>query len=87
MIAALVLAAALSAAPSPAELEPLLASAQSASVKVRSVRCQVLGDPTEHRCAWRQKKAGGRWESWSAILARDGGRWVLIDAPGPTSRP
>lgn len=87
MITALVIAATIAAAPSPAELETLLAGAQGAKVQVRSVRCQVLGDPTEHRCAWRQRKAGGRWEAWSAILARDGGRWILIDTPGRTSRP
>jgi len=47
----------------------------------------VLGDPTEHRCDWRQKTAKGRWEAWSVILARDGGRWILIDTPGRASRP
>lgn len=87
MITALLLAAAVSLAPTPAELEALLAPVQGAKMQVRGVRCQVLGDPTEHRCAWRQRKAGGRWEAWSAILARDGGRWILIDAPGPASRP
>jgi hypothetical protein len=87
MIAALVLAAAVSAAPSPAELQSLLAAARIGEVQVRALRCQVLGDPTEHRCDWRQKMGGGRWEAWSAILARDGGRWILIDAPGRTSRP
>ena len=87
MIAALALAAAVSAAPSPAELQALLAVALRAPAPVRAIRCQVLGDPTEHRCTWRQKNAWGRWEAWSAILARDGGRWILIDTPGRTSRP
>jgi hypothetical protein len=87
MITVLVLAASVTLAPAPSELEPLLAAAQGGRVQVQSIRCQVLGDPTEHRCAWRQKKAGGRWEAWSAILARDGGRWILIDTPGRTSRP
>ena len=87
MIAALVLVAAVSAAPSSAELQSLLAAARIGEVQVSALRCQVLGDPTEHRCDWRQKKAGGRWEAWSAILARDGGRWILIDTPGRTSRP
>lgn len=88
MITALVLAATVSAAPAPSELEALLSPPSPGErVQVRSIRCKPLGDPTEHRCAWRQRKAGGRWEAWSAILARDGGRWILIDAPGPASRP
>jgi hypothetical protein len=87
MITALLLAASVSLAPTPAELEALLAPLKGAKVQVRRVQCEVLGDPTEHRCAWRQRTAGGRWEAWSAILAQDGGRWILIDAPGRTSRP
>ena len=87
MIAALVLAAAVSAAPSPSELQALLVAARVDAAKVRDIRCEVLGDPTEHRCDWRQKSAKGRWETWSAILARDCGRWILIDTPGRASRP
>jgi hypothetical protein len=87
MITALVLAAALSASPTAAELQSLLAAARVDATKVRDIRCKVLGDPTEHRCDWRQKSAKGRWETWSAILARDGGRWILIDTPGRASRP
>ena len=87
MITALLLAAAVSAAPNPAELQALLAPRADATPKVRAIRCQVLGDPTEYRCAWKQKAAGGRWETWSAILTRDGDRWILIDAPGRASRP
>ena len=87
MFTALLLAAAVAVAPTPTELEALLAPTQGGKVQVRGVHCEVLGDPTEHRCAWRQRKAGGRWEAWSAIVAQDGGRWILIDAPGRTSRP
>lgn len=87
MITALALAAAVSAAPTAAELQSLLAAARVDAARVRDIRCQVLGDPTEHRCEWRQKATKGRWETWSAILARDGGRWILIDAPGRASRP
>jgi len=87
MIAALVLAAAVSAAPTIAELQSLLAAARVDAARVRDIRCEVLGDPTEHRCDWRQKTAKGRWEAWSVILARDGGRWILIDTPGRTWRP
>ena len=87
MIAALVLAAAVSAAPSPAELQALLVAARVDAARVRDIRCQVLGDPTKHRCDWRQKTAKGRWEAWSVILARDGGRWILIDTPGRAWRP
>jgi hypothetical protein len=87
MIAALVLAAAVSASPTIAELQSLLAAARVDAAKVRDIRCEVLGDPTEHRCDWRQKTAKGRWEAWSVILARDGGRWILIDTPGRASRP
>lgn len=86
MIVAILFSAAVAVAPSPAQLEALLVRSQGAGIEVRSVQCQVLGDPTEHRCAWRQRKAGGRWEAWSAILALDGGRWILIDAPGRASR-
>jgi hypothetical protein len=68
-------------------LESLLAAARVDAAKVRDIRCKVLGDPTEHRCDWRQKTAEGRWEAWSVILARDGGRWILIDTPGRASRP
>lgn len=87
MFAALLLAAAVAVAPTPTELEAILAPPRGAKVQVRDVHCRVLGDPTEHRCTWRQRTAGGRWEAWSAILAQDGGRWILIDAPGPASRP
>lgn len=86
MITALALAAALSASPSAAQLQSLLAAARVGEVQVRAIRCEVLGDPTEHRCEWRQKATKGRWETWSAILARDGDRWILIDAPGRASR-
>jgi hypothetical protein len=88
MITALILAAAVSATPTPARLEALLAPVASGPVEVRSIRCKVLGDPTEHRCTWRQKQAGrGAWETWSAILAQDGGAWILIDTPGRASHP
>ena len=87
MITALALAAALSAAPSPAELQALLASALRSHTPVRAIQCQVLGDPTEHRCTWRQKGRSGAWETWSVLLARDGDRWILIDRPSRTSRP
>lgn len=88
MLAALILAAAVSAAPTPARLQALLAPAAGGPVKVRSIQCKVLGDPTEHLCTWRQKPLGrGTWETWSAILAQDGETWTLIDTPGRTSQP
>ena len=88
MFTALILAAAVSAAPTPARLQALLAPAAGGPVEVRSIHCKVLGDPTEHLCTWRQKRAGrGAWETWSAILAQDGDTWILIDAPGRTSQP
>ena len=87
MIAALALAAAVSAAPSPVEMQALLAAVLPAPSPVRAIRCQVLGDPTEHRCTWRQKSHSGAWETWSAILAQDGGRWILIDRPSRASHP
>ena len=86
MLAALILATAVSVAPSPTRLEALLAPA-GGPVEVRSIRCKVLGDPTEHRCDWRQKTARGRWETWSAILAQDGETWILIDTSGRASHP
>jgi hypothetical protein len=88
MLAALILAAAVSAAPMPARLQALLAPVGGAPVKVRSIHCKVLGDPTEHLCTWRQKRSGrGAWETWSAILAQDGETWILIDTPGRASHP
>ena len=88
MLAALILAAVVSAAPTPARLQALLAPAAGGPVKVRSIQCKVLGDPTEYRCTWRQKRSGdGAWEPWSAILAQDGDTWILIDTPGRTSQP
>ena len=87
MLTALILAAAVSAAPSPDRLEALLAPAAGGPVEVRSIRCKVLGDPTEYRCDWRQKTARGRWQTWSAILAQDGETWILIDTPGRASHP
>ena len=81
-------AAAVSAAPTPARLQALLAPVGGAPVKVRSIQCKVLGDPTEHLCTWRQKRSGdGAWEPWSAILAQDGETWILIDTPGRASHP
>ena len=46
--------------------------------------CPIIGMSDND---WRQKTAKGRWEAWSVILARDGGRWILIDTPGRTWRP
>jgi hypothetical protein len=88
MLAALILAASVSAAPTPARLEAMVAPAAGGPIEVRSIRCQVLGDPTEYRCTWRQKRSGrGAWGTWSTILAQDGETWILIDTPGRASHP
>jgi hypothetical protein len=50
---------------------------------IRQVRCQVLGDPTEFRCRYEQRRQTGRWQRYETFVAIDGDHWVIIDEPRP----
>jgi len=47
---------------------------------VRQVDCVFIAEEgSEWTCRYQRWTAEGRWEPREAIVARDGGRWVLID--------
>jgi c-di-GMP-binding flagellar brake protein YcgR len=47
---------------------------------IRAVHCHGFAEePTEFRCAWRQRSAGGRWRRRGGYLAIDGDHWISID--------
>jgi hypothetical protein len=53
---------------------------------VRRVSCKVLGDPTEFSCLYEQREKATQWAKLSVYVAIDGGRWVVIDSPGPREK-
>lgn len=59
---------------------PVVAGAAHASTyEVRSLSCRVLAeDPSEFVCRFQAKEPTGAWRTRSAIVAADGGDWVLL---------
>lgn len=48
---------------------------------LRKVRCDFIAEEgSEWSCRYEERAGTGSWVGLSAMLARDGGRWVLIDA-------
>ncbi|HEX8257413.1 MAG TPA: hypothetical protein VF589_07255 [Allosphingosinicella sp.] len=46
---------------------------------IGSVRChRTEEEPTEYFCRFRARAKEGSWMRRSAILAMDGGRWILL---------
>ncbi|HEX3367297.1 hypothetical protein [Phenylobacterium sp.] len=52
------------------------------SPKVRRVHCHGFEEePTEFACDYEQLNGRHHWQSLTAFVAIDGGKWVLIDDP------
>jgi hypothetical protein len=71
--------------PSAIELSRALASfsrsGRDVRPQVRSIRCHVLGDPTEFSCSYQQLTRLTQWRGYSVIVAIDGDHWVVIEQP------
>jgi hypothetical protein len=47
---------------------------------IRQVECEFVAEEgSEWTCGYQRWTAEGRWETRDAVVAKDGGRWVLID--------
>lgn len=71
--------------PTPSQLSAALIEfgtvSPSSRLVVRSIRCQVLGDPTEFRCSYQQREGSALWSDYSVTLAIDVDHWIVIDNP------
>ena len=89
MLAAAMLAAPPAATPAPSRTQLATAITAMTSKKVaannlRTIACKPIAEePTEFSCRWQQRvSARARWRGYSAMMAKDGSGWTLIDVPG-----
>ena len=82
--ASLVLAACVSTmepeGPTRNELARLITPSGGLTPALRTVQCDFIAEEgSEWSCRYEERSMNGNWVGLSAMVARDGGRWVLID--------
>ncbi|HEY1223988.1 MAG TPA: hypothetical protein VGE54_02070 [Brevundimonas sp.] len=86
MIAMALAVAACASTPEPAEptideLARLVTRSGGVTPALRAVDCGFIAEEgSEWACRYQERSISGAWVQLAAMVARDGDRWVLIDA-------
>ena len=78
-----VLVAAAPVGPTAAQFTALRRAKGEACPPMRRLLCAPLGDATELKCSYQERfKGSAKWTPSTALVARDGAKWVWLDG-GP----